>query len=104
MSELDKYCLAVSQRKPRDKHGSVNVAILLQLQDNDVPALLEIIRIQQVALTQAVSECDQNEDLDDLLGTIQLAETKIEALSAAGSKAIWGDHRGDANGSSNGQS
>lgn len=92
MTALDKYMLAVAQRKARDrKQGFVNVAVLIQLEDKDVPLLLEIIRVQHEALVSI--EAEPLGDEGGLHSTARIALRKVEELAATGSSERWGAYQ-----------
>lgn len=90
MSALETYTIAVAQRKAisRKMSGqSVNYAIVAQIEEKDIPVLLEIIRVQNEALEDLKEEGDGN-------GTARRAVIKVEELAASGSSARWGTHEG----------
>lgn len=97
MTELTQYVNAVAMRKSVLREGSttrVNVAILMELEQNDIGRLLEIIRIQDEALSM-IAESASSEDGSAFVGCAQLAKTKVEELASLGSKARWGDVDGN---------
>lgn len=61
----------------------MNVAIVAQLEDNDIPRLLEMVRIADQALRET--------DITDYSGHARQTYKRIEELAAAGSSAKWGD-------------
>lgn len=77
-AELTKYTTALARRKSRTKQGQINVAILMQLEDHDVPRLMEMVRVMAEAL-----EKDPEGDA---------ALFQVEALAKAGSSAKWGEY------------
>ena len=88
MTEIDKYTTAVACRKAYDsKRGRVNIAILMELEDNDIPRLLEIIRVQDFSLRKIKEHA---EDDSEEFGYAERALLKVEELAAAGSSARWG--------------
>jgi hypothetical protein len=94
MTALDKYTLAVSQRKSRS--GSVtNLAILAQLEDKDVPLLIEIISVMQFGLRKIHEEDSEGRDgeTDDMVAGKILA--RVEELAASGCSARFGGHECD---------
>lgn len=66
---VEEYLQAVEKRKPLDPRNHVNVAILMQLQNDDVPRLVDIVR--------KLGE-----------GDIHAAER----IAGCGSKARWGEY------------
>lgn len=89
---LEAYLQAVAMRKAYDKKtGKTNIAILKQLEDDDIPRLLEILRVFNVGYDRANFYLDAS-DLEETPGAVELlnAMTKVEALCDQGSKARWG--------------
>ena len=99
VSDLDLYVDAVSRRRALDPRGGVNVAVLMVIENNDVPRLLEIIRLQDQAIRKIIDRATENEDVP-LTGTdadfmAQFAAAthlRVEEIAAHGSKARWGDY------------
>lgn len=89
---LESYLQAVAMRKAYDKKtGKTNIAILKQLEDDDIPRLLEILRVLDVGYERAHFYLDAS-DLEETPGAVELlnAMVKVEALCEQGSKARWG--------------
>lgn len=93
MTELEKYSNAVATRKSIDRTSGVkvNVAVLLELEDQDVPRMLEIIRLQAEALQTVINHGEEEgrETEDDFVAVLE-AQIKVEELAAQGSKARFG--------------
>ena len=101
MPELKKYLEAVAVRQPVDRKvgsGRINAAVVLQLEKDDIPRLLEMLRIagEFFDSLHAVHEDEQltGEHASEWLRTGTAAMIRIEALAADGSKAKWGDDNG----------
>lgn len=100
MSELANYIDAVNKRRAYDKkRGGVNVAVLMQLEDIDIPMLLEIIRLQDYALRKIIDRASEKEDqslvgedADYMAQYAASAHLRVEELASHGSKARWGDY------------
>lgn len=92
--QIDAYVMAVAQRRALDKNNGVNVAVLMQLEKDDIPRLLEIIRVQKKGLDQCLSIASDDEDEDDTIAEMgkicAVAHLKAEELAEHGSKARWG--------------
>lgn len=88
--ELDSYILAVAQRKAirRNPSTRVNWAILFQLEDRDLPLLLEIIRVLSDAVKDIAEGCE-DEDCDGFTYANR-ALIRVEELAATGCKKKWG--------------
>lgn len=67
--EIQEYLLAVEGRKPLDPRGHVNVATLNQLQNEDIPRLIKLVR--------ELGEGDRQ---------------KADQIAGEGSKARWGEY------------
>lgn len=95
MTELEKYTTAVAIRKSIDRTSGVkvNVAVLLELEDQDVPRMLEIIRLQAEALDTVITHGEEEgrETEDDFVEVLK-AQIKVEELAAQGSKARFGEY------------
>lgn len=100
--ELQKYTDAVAKRKAitRKISGqSVNYAIVSQLEENDIPLLLEVIRLQDKALEGIIGleglDSDGNprvpED-DEAYRCALRCRIKVSELAASGSSAKWGEY------------
>lgn len=98
MSELEKYLSAVALRKPKDNHGVVNHAILLQLVDKDVPLVSEMARVAHEGLTKILALGRKSPEEPHLTGEtacemLRLAEAcraHLLELAKSGSVAKWG--------------
>jgi hypothetical protein len=90
MTELEKYTIAVSTRKAISRNPTIkiNFAVVSQLEENDIPLLLEILRVQDKALEYVAN---YNGLDDDAIGEALRARIKVEELAASGSSARWGD-------------
>lgn len=86
MTSLDTYVLAVSQRKAC-KEGRTNYVIAAQIQEHDVPLLLEIIRVLDYGLRKVLETA---EDDSEEYGYARLAVCRSEELAATGSLARFG--------------
>lgn len=91
---LENYCFAVSQRRALDKHGVCNHAILRQVEDEDIPLLLEIIRVQAFTMEKAFEAGD---DEEDSFAILQRGLFKIEQLAQSGNCKKWGEADSKAN-------
>ena len=99
MSELDHYVDAVGRRHALTPNGGVNVAVLMVLEREDVPRLLEVIRLQDQAIRQIIDRATEHDDVP-LTGTdadfmaqwAAATHLKVEELCAHGSKARWGEY------------
>lgn len=102
MTNLDKFTTAIAKRKAWDeKLSRTNVAILMQLQDNDIPRLLEIIRLASGALDKitALGSCEEHhltaEQALDMWQIARVATQVIEQMAQEGSLSDWGECRPD---------
>ena len=92
-TKLHAYIAAVSSRKAVDKKSRtlrINAAIVLQLEDNDIPLLLDIITTQAQALG-TVEQYLKEGSCPQALDTVVAAIEKTEQLAEGGSKKKWGD-------------
>lgn len=89
---LEKYLNSVSLRKSRDKRGKVNHAILMELEQEDVPRLIEIIRILNKVVEDLGAMDQEDEDMNELVGQALDASIRVVELANSGSTALWGDN------------
>lgn len=89
--ELEKYLLAVAMRKAIDHKAVkvVNYAIVAQLENNDIPRLLEIIRIQSQAIERCAVTGKEHDDAETQ-GHCAVATAEVLQLALAGSTQKWG--------------
>lgn len=86
------YLNAVSNRKSYShKTGAVNMAALLQLENNDIPLIIQITRalyaaIEGIATVDAVDD----EPHKALVTLAQIAYNEAENLAANGNLSYWG--------------
>ena len=99
LSELHRYVDAVSRRHALNPQGGVNVAVLMELENNDIPRLLEIIRLQDAAIREIIDRGSVDDDqpltgneAEHMMVEASTAHLKVEELAAHGSKARWGDY------------
>lgn len=89
MSELGQYTEAVARRKMivRDKGVSpkLNFVVCSQLEEDDIPRLLEIIRIQSSFITDVLEMEEHGEP-----PSVAVIYARVEAIAAEGSKKQWG--------------
>jgi hypothetical protein len=100
MTTLETYLIAVAKRKSisRKMSGtSVNHAVVLQLEEHDIPLLLEIIRIQNAALEQVLHEMAGEPAEDIVCGPLRRSRIKVEDLAASGNCSKWGEASDDGN-------
>jgi hypothetical protein len=78
---------------------SVNYAIVAQLEEDDIPRLLEIIRIQAKAIAEIAplvyeegEEPGPVHDDEESYRAALVARIEVEKLASAGSSAKWGAH------------
>lgn len=98
MSELESYTNAVAQRDPIQKSGGVNWAILSPLVRDDVPRLLEMLRVYEEANGKQLALARKSDDDAPLTGDtacefLRLAEAaqmRVEELAKGGSKSKFG--------------
>lgn len=93
---LDKYLLAVAKRKAIDtKTNSTNYAIVKQLEDDDLPRLIEIIvefkraNEQVMRLGETTSE-EEEPTAVEMMAISTRAHIRAESLADGGSHARWG--------------
>jgi hypothetical protein len=102
-SEIDKYIKAVSERKSINrKHATVqvNYAVVTQLEDKDIPLLLEMLKVSVRALESVISiqedidngekQCLTHEPEEEMAIICATAYVKTTELAQMGSKAKWG--------------
>lgn len=101
---LTAYTAAVARRRAIDKTGNcVNMAILLQLERNDLPLLLELIE-QQAKAIKKIIDLIPDEDEENMMNERMFRERlsqmgvvaaenhlAIDMLAQQGSTARWGD-------------
>jgi len=99
MSDLSQYVDAVAKRRAITKGGGVNVAILMQLEECDIPLLLEITRLYDQCLSKVIDHVDEKseegltgEDAVTMAKWVAVTHLRIEELASHGSKAKWGEH------------
>jgi len=98
---LGKYIEAVAKRKSQDPSGRVNIAILACLEGDDVPRLLEIIRIQDEALRKIAQFDSENPTAtEDDISTAKIAVLRTESIASEGSTSRWGGPEEKGNGQS----
>lgn len=103
MSSIKAYTDAVALRKAIEKKNQqqvVNHAVLYQLEGDDIPRLLEIIRIQDNAL-RAIIDLVETENMeleshhaDTAVRTAAAAHLRCEDIASEGSTKKWGDFDG----------
>lgn len=94
MNELLRYTTAVATRHAiNPKTNRMNYAIAMQLEQKDLPLLLEIIRVQDAALEKIWETADND---SEECAMAELALNKVEDLAKTGSVAKWGEYDGDA--------
>ncbi len=98
MTELEKYTMAVAKRKAISRNGitaRMNFAIVSQLEESDIPLLLEIIRVQADVIREVgiISEDEplESTDAESMARLCAAAYLKVEELASGGSKARFGD-------------
>lgn len=101
MVHLDKFVKAVAMRKPLvEGKKYVDAAIVMQMQEMDIPRLLEIIRVMADALWNVEHVCQiENEEtyeptIYDIKKVWQLAKDslyRVEELSEDADLKDWGD-------------
>lgn len=101
VSIIEKYLAVVSKRKSIDRKQrtvQVNYAILSQLEEKDIPLLIEIIKVQSRAL-EAVIELGEDVDggqvltqpLEEIVvGLCANAYVKSSELAELGNTKRWG--------------
>lgn len=99
-SEIETYLEAVSNRKSISRKTTsprVNFAIIVQLEEKDVPLLIDLVRAQTRALEAIVemfgadSDDEQLTEVEEeMFNLCHDALTKSIMLARAGSKARWG--------------
>lgn len=94
---LKRYTDAVARRRCYDRRGDrVNVAVLYVLHDEDIPRLLEIIRLQAEALEKVSILYAEGEEylvpvaMDEMAEACKAAELKVETLADEGDCRVWG--------------
>lgn len=102
MTQIELYTNAVASRKAiRTDKKTINFAIASQLEENDIPRLIEIIRIQAKGIAKVldfVIEEEFNSDIAEEMGVAcSIAHLKAEEIAAEGSKKKWGSEQ-DGNG------
>lgn len=97
MSQLELYTTAVASRRATNKEkNTVNYAVVSQLENDDIPRCLEIIRVQQKAIDYFLGHDEETElDVADALKSLRVLNERVEALAAEGSRNDWGPEPGN---------
>lgn len=104
MSSLSAYTDAITKRKAINPRGSayqINCAVLAQLEQDDIPRLLEIVRLFDLTLERCLDHGDEAgwDDIDheahEINKLLLEARMKIDDLADDGNKANWGEYDGN---------
>jgi len=103
MTPLDTYTTAVAQRKAITRRGKtpcINFSVISQLEDKDIPLLLEIIREQSTTIDECFERADTEdgvqltgEDAIAMSHRITACKVRVNQLALSGDATRWGDVR-----------
>lgn len=95
---VEKLLEAVAKRRMIEKTASstqVNVAVVMQVQDGDIPLLSEMVRYADETFRAIIDYADDldgemDEDLAVVVKTAAAAHLRLEGLADSGSLKNWG--------------
>lgn len=91
---VEEFLKAVAKRKALDKTRTrANIAVLMQLEDDDIPRLSELVRCYDQAISHILEWADQaelSEDAEAIVKVAAEAHLRVEGIAEAGNLKKWG--------------